>query len=246
MTVTTRVRGSSSVERFAARARSRRRLERRPLVYGAVAVVVVLASGWLVLFSPLLTVREVQVVGEQRVSARQVLRAAQVPLGVPLARLDVDAMRERIRGIRPVADVDVQRRPPHTVRLVITERVAAAVVRTPDGYQLVDATGVTFAGVGAPPRGVPVVVTRLVRPSARVLERATAVLVALPVEVRGTVTSVSADSPDDISLRLQKGIRVVWGGPEHSQLKAAVLGALMRRDAKVYDVSVPEAPVTRG
>jgi cell division protein FtsQ len=236
----------TSLERFSARARSRRRLERRPLLYGAVALAVLLGVGWLVLFSSVLTVRQIQVAGEQRVSASQVLRAAQVPLGVPLARIDADGIQARVRAIRAVAKVDVQRRPPGTVRLVVTERVPAAVIRTPEGHQLVDASGVTFATVPTPPRGLPVVATRLTRPSARTLERAAAVLQALPAQVRGRVVSVSADSPDDISLRLQKRIRVVWGGPEDSSRKAAVLAALMRQKATVYDVSVPEAPVTRG
>jgi len=235
----------TSLERFAARDRARRRLALQPVLYGLAAVAALAGLGWLVFFSPVLAVRQVEVTGEQRVPAREVARAAAVRLGVPLARVDVDGISERVGSIRAVAAVDVQRRPLHTLRIVVTERVPAAVVRTPAGHQLVDGRGLMFATVPAAPRGLPVVATKLDRPSARTLERATAVLRVLPAKVRGTVVSVSADSPDDISLQLRKGVRVVWGGPEHSDRKAAVLGALMRQEAHLYDVSVPEAPVTR-
>jgi cell division protein FtsQ len=39
---------------------------------------------------------------------------------------------------------------------------------------------------------------------------------------------------------------VVWGSADDSDRKAAVVVALMRRDAKVYDVSAPDSPVTQG
>jgi cell division protein FtsQ len=236
----------TSLERFAARAAARRRLERRPLLYGALALAGLLGLGWLVFLSPLLAVHRVEVAGEQRVHARQVTEAAAVPLGVPMARLDIGGIQARVGAIPAVAAVDVQRRPLHTLRIVVTERTGAAAVHSPGGYQLVDDHGAIFATVAKPPRGLPVVATKLDRPSARTLQNATAVLRALPAKVRGRVVSVSADSPDDISLRLRQGVRVVWGGPEASGRKAAVLALLMRHKADVYDVSVPEAPVTRG
>lgn len=236
----------TSLDRFTARARARRRMQLRAVQYGGLALVLALGLGWLVGFSPLLTVRQVQVTGEERVAAQEVLDAAGVPLGVPLSRLDMDGIRGRVEAIRAVAAADVQRRPPYTVRISVTERLATAVVRTPSGYELVDDRGVRFAPVAQPPDDLPMLATRVAQPSPYVLERATAVLRALPAAVRGRVASVNADSPYDVSLRLDRGVQVVWGGPEESEHKAAVLAALMRRPAKVYDVSVPTAPVTRG
>jgi cell division protein FtsQ len=69
---------------------------------------------------------------------------------------------------------------------------------------------------------------------------------ALPVALRGEVASISAASPDSITLNLGSGVKVVWGSSDDSARKAEVLSVLMRRKAKVYDVSAPDLPVTKG
>ena len=58
--------------------------------------------------------------------------------------------------------------------------------------------------------------------------------------------SISAASPDSITLNLGSGVKVVWGSSDDSERKAEVLSVLMRRKATVYDVSAPDLPVTKG
>ena len=41
-------------------------------------------------------------------------------------------------------------------------------------------------------------------------------------------------------------MKVVWGSSDDSERKAEVLSVLMKRQAKVYDVSAPDLPVTKG
>ena len=41
-------------------------------------------------------------------------------------------------------------------------------------------------------------------------------------------------------------MKVVWGSSDDSARKAGVLSVLMKRTAKVYDVSAPDLPVTKG
>ena len=57
-------------------------------------MVVALAGGtvWLVYFSDVLTVRTVSVKGNRALSAGQVVKAAKVPMEVPMARQDLDAI----------------------------------------------------------------------------------------------------------------------------------------------------------
>ena len=47
------------------------------------------------------------------------------------------------------------------------------------------------------------------------------------------------------SVAKTREVQVVWGGVDDSALKAEVLAALLKTDAKVYDVSSPTTPVTR-
>jgi len=72
------------------------------------------------------------------------------------------------------------------------------------------------------------------------------VLADLPARLRRLVSDVAAPSVDDISVHLSDGRTIVWGSPADSGTKAAVLRALLRRPARVYDVSTPSVAVTRG
>ena len=86
--------------RFLRRVRARRwRVLRRVVV--ALLVLALLGGGvWLVFFSAATSVSGGVVRGVEVLSEREVLRAAQVPVGVPVATADLGAPRSRLR-IRP-------------------------------------------------------------------------------------------------------------------------------------------------
>ena len=47
-----------------------------------------------------------------------------------------------------------------------------------------------------------------------------------------------------MSFTLRSGATVVWGVARDNERKAAVLRILLKQEAKKYDVSAPNAPVT--
>lgn len=67
----------------------------------------------------------------------------------------------------------------------------------------------------------------------------------LDARVRSMVASGSASAAGQVSFELTSGAHVVWGDERDGELKAQVLGALLRRQASVYDVSSPRSPTTR-
>jgi cell division protein FtsQ len=235
----------SSARRFAARARSRRLLAVRPALLTLTLAASVGGAGWVVLGSDLLAVRSVDVSGQQRLDARDVLVAADLSVGRPLVLVDTDAISARITAaLVPVREVTVQRAWPDAVRIEVRERVPAAALPDAGRVHLVDAEGVVFAVQPDPPPGVPLVDAPPDAGSDS-LRAAVAVVTALPPKVSALVTSVTADSPDAVELALTGGRTVRWGGPERSARKAAVLTVLLHRPAAVYDVSAPDAPTTR-
>jgi cell division protein FtsQ len=201
------------------------------------------AAGWVVLESPLLAVRSVEVSGASRLTPAQVLAAADVAPATPLARVDTEAVAGRIRALVEVRAVSVSRQWPRSVRIVVEERVPAAVRRRGTSYLVLDRTGVAFDTVRKRPEGLPMV--RAV-PGAGVhtLRAAMDVLAAVPVRVRRQLVEVRAASPEQVTLRLTRGRTVVWGSPDRGDRKAVVLTALLPRKARVYDVSAPDAPTT--
>ncbi len=84
-----------------------RRVRRIALVLLLVAAVS--ASVWLVFFSSYVTARTVEVTGTQTVGEARIERAAEVPTGTPLARVDLDAIAARVESIPSVRKVEVSR-----------------------------------------------------------------------------------------------------------------------------------------
>lgn len=205
------------------------------------AVVVVL--GWVLLSSRLLVVRQIQVAGEHRVARAQVVEAAQVPLGAPLARIELGGVERRVELIQQVESARAEREWPSTLRVTIIERTPVAAVREGSTYQLVDRFGVVVTEARRRPSDMPLVDDVDARDPST--QAALTVVDTLPAALLRKVKVVEAPGPTEVTLQLRGGRTVVWGGPERSAEKARTLAALLKRDAKVYDVSSPEVATTR-
>jgi cell division protein FtsQ len=188
----------------------------------------------------------VEVHGEHRASERLVDLTADVESGTPLARVDTDAIEERLRELRVVADADVERVWPHTLRITVVERTGVAVVRKGDSLHLVDSTGVDFAQVPGRVDGLPFIDVDLTATDPAVVTTALAVVDGLPPTIGRQVRSLEAHSIDDVRLRLRSGAVVLWGDASQGERKAEVLRALLRQRADRYDVRAPMAPTTTG
>ena len=143
--------------RFARRQWARRWLAWRRVVVAVVLLALVAAAGWLVFFSPVLAVSGVQVTGSRVLSPDVVRRAASVPLGTPVATVDLDAISARVDQLPAVKSVDVSRSWPDRVRIDVTERTAVAVVQGGPGAPLrgVDREGVLFRQFPTKPHALP-------------------------------------------------------------------------------------------
>jgi cell division protein FtsQ len=233
-------------KRFARRQWARRWLAWRRVVIAALVVALLVGAGWLVFFSPVLTVSGVQVAGTHVLAPGAVRRAAAVPVGAPLATVDLDAVTARVERLPAVRSVDVSRAWPDRVRVAVTERRAVAVVESQAGGRLrgVDASGVLFRDYAARPKGLPVIRTRAGARSDALAEAAT-VAGSLPRRLARKVAYIEVRTIDTITLSLKSGRTVRWGSADGSADKARVLDALLGQQAAFYDVSVPGQPVIR-
>lgn len=228
--------------RFARRQWARRWLAWRPVLVALLLVGLVAGAGWLVFFSSALAVKGVQVEGTAVLAERAVRRAASVPTGDPLARVDLGAVEERVRNLAPVLEVDVSRAWPDRVRIDVVEREAVAVVDQADVLRGVDDQGVMFRRYATRPTGMPLL--RIASGTgADALAEAARVVELLPADISARVEYVAVSTVDTISLRLRSGQTVQWGSAESSAQKAEVLAVLLEQKASAYDVSVPGQPV---
>jgi cell division protein FtsQ len=230
--------------RFAHRVR-RRRLSRAKVALGVLGMAVLVGVGaWVVLASSLFGVANVQVQGLGRVQRAEILRTAAISPGTPLARLDTAAVAARVGRIPAVGSVEVVRDWPRSVTVVVHERTPAAVRERGTGFEVVDRTGVVFDEVSVRPKRLPLV-SAPVSAGPPALRAALDALDAVPLSVRDQVRSVRAADAEEVTLQLTRGRTVVWGDPGLGQRKGAVLAVLLSRKARIYDVSVPDAPTTR-
>jgi cell division protein FtsQ len=149
----------SSVRRFMARARQRRLRAALPWAVGAGVAVVAGALVWLVYGTSVLGVRDVRVVGAQLLTPLQVEQAAAVPADQPLARVDLDGVRARVRALAAVDRVVVRRSWPSTLVVEVVERTAVAAVPGDGDFTLVDGGGVPYRVVPQQPDGLPLLRT---------------------------------------------------------------------------------------
>jgi cell division protein FtsQ len=218
---------------------------RRPLLVAA-AVLLLGFAAWTILFSSWFAARQVAVVGERTLSADAVATAARVPVGTPLARLDLSQIEARVAALPAVGSVSVSRSWPHTVSIQITERQAVAAIRRDGGWWVVDAHGVPFRRTAQRDQTVPLVAVPP-RAGGDAVEEAASVISSLPASLLAQTRRLTAHSMDSITLRLKDKSSVVWGNAAESDRKVEVLEAMLAHiKAAQYDVSVPEQPTTSG
>lgn len=232
--------------RFARRQWARRWLTWRYLLAAGLLLAAAGLAVYALFFSSWLRVEGTEVVGEDQLTEADILTAARVPEGEPLARVDVGDIEVRVRALSTVKSVDVSRQWPHEIRIEVTERQPIAVVDRGDTLTQLDEDGVTFGRLTRLPPDLPLVE---VGPEADedALQEGAAVVAALDEEVKPLVHYVEVETVDRINLLLDDGRTVRWGSAEQSEEKAEVLLHLLdeRPDAVVYDVTVPGLPTTK-
>ena len=223
--------------------RSRRR---KALLITAVVLVLALIGGslWTIYFSTVFVTKRVDVVGTHHLTPTQVSFAVQIPLGVPLARQQLDEIAKRATTLSAIESATATRDWPNTITVTIVERRPVLALDRPDGYVVVDKFGVAYETQTTLP---PHVVLGDVDPAdAPLLHEVATVAAALPDKLRGKADRLTAISRDNIVLILESGRKVTWGSAANSELKAQVVTALLKRKTKSsIDVSSPHNPAVR-
>lgn len=235
----------SESRRFSAESRRRRRNWLIALAaVGALALFVVAGA-----FTPIMAVREVQVVGTVNVNPADAQQALARFDGRPLALVDDAEVHRALEPFPMIQHYAVERVPPHTLLVRIEERVPVISVQGDAGFAVFDSAGVLLASAETPPAGAPVGVGAVTDFSSEAFRSAGRALRDMPDELRAQVVSVTASSGQDVSFTLSNGIEVLWGDADRTRYKAEVLArmlvALADRGVEYIDVSSADAPVFR-
>lgn len=234
-----------SVRRFTARARQRRLRALRPWLIGLAGAGLVAVSGVVVWATPLLGVDRIRVEGNHLVAPGEVRRAAGVPAGTPLARVDTAAVARRVAGLPPVQRARVRRDWPGALVVRVVERTAVAAAPDGTGFVVLDRTGVGFVRAANRPAGLPLVRLASPGPDDPATRAAMSVVGALTPELRAALVAVVAEAPTRIRLELSGGRAIIWGDATENETKARVATSLLRRPGQTIDVSAPDVVTVR-
>ena len=98
-----------------------------------IGFLVVLLAGWAVLYnSTAFTIERVSVKGVEHLTDDEMTQLANVPSNTTLLRVDADEIANRVKQNSWVEDVQINRIPPDTLEINVTERKVAAIVEIPD------------------------------------------------------------------------------------------------------------------
>lgn len=226
---------------------SRRRRRTWWIVWSAIGALVIFVG--VGAFTPLMAVREVQLVGAKTVDADAVSEALARFEGVPLALVDDADVHRALEPFPLIQRYAVERTPPHTMTVRIEERIPVISLPGEGGIAQYDAAGVLLGATDAAPEGVPLGSGAVEDRSSAAFLSAARALRDMPPELRAQVVGVTASSAQDVTFVLSSGVEVLWGDAEQTRRKALVLSSILSsladRPIEQVDVSSSEAPVFR-
>jgi cell division protein FtsQ len=239
-------RSKSRGRRFARR-RGRRKPARpaisgmRVLIGTVVTIVVVVALFGVAYFTPLMSVRTVDVTGNGAVTAEEITSAAAIPKGEPLLQVDAAAAAQRVSLIPRVASARVKREYPSTISIAVEERIAVVFTERDGQKYLMDKLGFEFAQQDPPPGLAQLRTTNPGSgdPSTRA---ALTVMAEVPPYVRDQIAVIEVSSPVNIVLVLKDNRTVVWGDDSRNAEKSETLRHVLTQEGTEYNVSSPSNP----
>lgn len=241
-------------ERFARRVRSVRSRPRRLALWAGLVAVLTVAVIYLVAFAPVFVLEDVDVAGGSDEVEALALEQAQAPIGAPLARVDTEAISDRVATDSRIEQVTVSRDWPSSLMVEVTMRTPAGVLKQPGKpLRLVDAKGVIFDEVSKRPEDLPLIRAARGDVDAQSLAGAVAARSALGDPLAEDVSSMRVTRDGDLRFRVG-AIDVSWGRPQEAELKGAATRALFAQDTidpegesrMTIDVTSPQAPVVTG
>lgn len=228
--------------------------KKRKLVGVLVTLGVLALVVWAAFWSPLLRVRDVKLTGAKHTTAAEVAAAADLGSEDNLLLLSSDEVVAAAKRLPWVADAEVERRLPGTVKVKVVERRPALVVSLGLARWTIDARGHVLA-TGTSEPGLPVVggveIDRIkpgVKLDEPVMREVLATWRSLPKRLAADVQAIFATSLERISFTLVDGTQVRYGAAERLDAKNEVVLALRKqlaeegRAASYIDVRVPTSP----
>ena len=206
---------------------------------GVAGIILVL----LLLTSPLLSVRKVEVEGVVYANPELVASIVDSIDGEPILTVDLDAAEEKLLMIPWVRQARVSMHLPSRVTIEVVERAPIAFFRSVDGFnRVIDRDGRVLDVIeGDPVDFTPIIGTGPNLSAGQNTEQpflgAAELINALPSELRSRLLTVTVSPEGEVSLALINDVEVLFGRPDDFQAKlVGVVNEIKRQGSRRYAI----------
>ena len=206
---------------------------------GVAGIILVL----LLLTSPLLSVRKVEVEGVVYANPELVASIVDSIDGEPILTVDLDAAEDKLLMIPWVRQARVSMHLPSRVTIEVVERAPIAFFRSVDGFnRVIDRDGRVLDVIeGDPVDFTPIIGTGPNLSAGQNTEQpflgAAELINALPSELRSRLLTVTVSPEGEVSLALINDVEVLFGRPDDFQAKlVGVVNEIKRQGSRRYAI----------
>jgi len=234
---------AKQIQRFRQESRFGKVFVRSLLASVCALILFVLAT----MFTPILSIDQINVVGNSRVSTKQISAALKHRLGGSLTLISENAVADDLKQFKLIESISLESKPPHLLVVHVTERSPIAVVIRGGSKFLYDPAGVNL-GPATGNELVPIILVNDDPKTSTNYRQAIDVLLALPAQLLKQVAYIQARTRDNVTMQLRgfSAQTIIWGDSSQSILKSKVLKALLSRTPRTvkatFDVSSPLTP----
>ena len=207
------------------------------LVVGAGVVILLLLT------SPILSVRKVDVEGVVYADPDLVASVVDSVKGEPILSVDLDAAEKKLLTISWVRQARVSMHLPSRVTIEIVERSPIAFFRSVDGFnRVIDRDGRVLDVIeGDPTDYTPMIGTGPNISAGQTVEQpflgAAQLINALPADLQARLLTVTVSPEGEVSLELTNEVEVLFGRPDDFQVKlVGVVNEIKRQGSNRYAV----------
>lgn len=212
----------------------------------AVIIVAFIGLAYLFAWSPVFTVKRIDVTGYPLgVSSQSIIARSGISVGEKLARIEPRSIEKLLDEISWIKEVSVSRNwIKGKVSIALTARKPVGLYRG----RAIDSSGTLFELPGSKPDGLPTV--SAATPELGLM--AISLFTQLPADLRTSLISMSATNSSSINSwhrEAGRNLKVSWGATKEIELKVSVYRALLalpeNKNIRRVDLSAPHAPIVK-
>ena len=199
------------------------------------------------MFTPILAVNKITVVGENKVPESVIQSALKDYIGKPLPMISSQNVADDLAKFKLIESIAVVSQPPHELRVKIVERTPISIVVSSGVAYLYDPSGIRL-GVANGNEKLPTIIITGDPKTSQNYTQAIDVLLALPASLLGKIEYIQAKSRDNVTMRLRGNFKqtIIWGDSSQAAFKSRVLKVQLSKNPSripaTFDVSSPETP----